>query len=81
MYGNDSENEIEEHVDDENVEDIFERVDHAVKDRFELWHSIYGFEGTQHAQYSQWFNRVQILARAIALTLIIIDININNVLN
>lgn len=69
LHSNDGENEIEQHVDDENVEDVLERVDHAVEDRFELGHPVDGLERTQHAQHTQRFDRVQVLASTIALAL------------
>lgn len=56
LYGNDGEDEMEEHVDYEDVEDVFQRVDDTVEDCLELWYSLDGFEWAQHSQHSQRFD-------------------------
>ena len=58
LHCDDGKDEIEEHVDDEDVEDVLERVHHAVEDRFQFGHSIDGLERSQHSKYSQRFDRV-----------------------
>lgn len=68
LYSNDSEDEIEEHVNDENVKDVLERIDHTVKDRFELGHPIDCLQWSQHTQHSQRLDRVQVFACTVTLT-------------
>ncbi len=53
---------LEQHVDDEYVEHIFEWVDDAVEDGLQLRHSFDGLEGPQHAENSKRFDRAQILS-------------------
>lgn len=58
LNSNDGEDEIEEHVDDKDIEDVLERIDNAIEDCFELRNSIDGLEWSQHSQYSKRFDRV-----------------------
>lgn len=58
LHSNDGEDEVEEHVDDKDVEDVFEWVHHAVEYRFQFRHSIYSLERSQHSKYSERFDRV-----------------------
>ena len=56
LDGHDGKDEVEEHVDDQDVENVLQRVDDAVKDRFELWHALDGLERAQHSQDAQRFD-------------------------
>lgn len=63
LYSDDGKDKVEEHVDDENVEDVLERVDNAVEYGFQFGHSLDGLKRPQHAQNSQRLDGAQILAR------------------
>lgn len=63
LDGHDGEDEMEEHVDDQDVEDVLQRVDDAVEDGLELGHALDSFERSQHAQHPQRFDRAQVLTR------------------
>ena len=56
-----SKDEVEEQVDDENVEDVFEWVDDAVEDGLEFGHSLDGLQGTEHTQDTQGLHSSQVL--------------------
>ena len=56
-----SKDEVEEQVDDENVEDVFEWVDDAVEDGLEFGHSLDGLQGTEHTQDTQGLHCSQVL--------------------
>lgn len=44
---------LEQDVDDEDVENVFERDNHAVEHSFELGHSIDCLQGSEHSQQFQ----------------------------
>ena len=49
----DSKDEMKEKIDNENVEHIFEGVDHTVKHRLQLGDSLDRLERSQYSQHSQ----------------------------
>lgn len=64
LYGDYSENKLEQYVHDENVDDVFQRINDAIENRFQFGYSFDGFQGTQDAQYSQRLDRREILTSA-----------------
>ncbi len=62
LDGHDGKDKVEEHVDDQDVENVLQRVDDAIEDGFELGHALDGFERSQDSQHSQRFDGAQILA-------------------
>lgn len=66
LYGDYGENKLEQYVHDENVDDIFQRINDAIEDCFQFRNPFDGFQGPQDAQYSQRFNRREILTCAAA---------------
>lgn len=62
LDGDNGENEMEEHVHDEDVEDVLQRVDDAVEDGLQFRHALDGLQRPQHAQHSQRLDRAQVLA-------------------
>lgn len=53
LNGDDRENEMKQYVHDQYVDNIFQRVDHAVENRFELGHSLNGLQRSQHSQHAE----------------------------
>jgi len=53
---------LKKDVNDEDVEDVLERVDHAVKDCLQLRHALDRLEWPQDAQDAQGFDCAQVLA-------------------
>lgn len=62
MYCNDSKDKMEEKIDDENVEHVFERVDHTVEHSLEFWNPLDGLQGPQHTQYPEGFYHTEIFS-------------------
>jgi hypothetical protein len=54
---------LKKNVDNENVENIFERVDNTVEHSLEFGHSLDGLEWTEYAKYAQGFDCTQVLTR------------------
>lgn len=53
LNGNDSEDKLEQNVHDQNVDDVFQRVDNAIKHCFQFRNTFDGFQWTQHSKYSK----------------------------
>lgn len=68
LYGDYGENKLEQYVHDENVDDVFQRIYDAIEDCFQFRNAFDGFQGSQDAQYSQRFDRREILTGAAATT-------------
>lgn len=62
LHGDHSKDEVEQNVDDQDVDDVLQRVDHAVEHGLELWHSLDRLQRTQHTQHPQRLDCAQILA-------------------
>ena len=62
LDSHDRKDEMEEHINNEDIEDVLERVDNAVKDSFQFRHSLDRFQWSQHAQHSQRFDGAQVLS-------------------
>lgn len=52
----DSKDELEENVNDQNVDDVLQRVDDAIEDCFQLRDTFDCFERTQHTKHSKWLD-------------------------
>ena len=55
-----SKDEVEEQVDDQDVEDVFQWVDDAVKDGFQLGNPFDGLKRPQDAKHTKGLHRTQI---------------------
>lgn len=62
LHTDDGENELEQYVHDENIYNVFQRIDDAIEHRLQLRHPLDGLQRAQHAQHSQRLDRGQILA-------------------
>ena len=52
---------MKKNVDDENVEDILERIDNTVEHSLEFGNALDGLERSEHAQHAQRLDCTQIL--------------------
>ena len=55
-----SKDEVEEHVDDQDVEDVFQGVDDAVKDGFQLGNPFDGLKRPQDAKHTEGLHSTKI---------------------
>ena len=62
LDGDNSEDEVEQPVDHEDVEHILERVDDAVEDGLQLGDALDGLEGAEDAQHAEGLHRAEVLA-------------------
>jgi hypothetical protein len=60
LHRDNSENKLEESVDNQNVQDIFQRVDHAIEDCLQLWNTVDGFQRPKHAQHTQRLDSAEV---------------------
>lgn len=58
----DSENELEQYIHNENVNDILQAVNDAIKYSFELGHSFNSFQWSEHSQHPQRLDCREILS-------------------
>ena len=56
-----SKDEMEKHVDNENIENVLQRIDHAVEHCFQFRDALNCLQRSQDAKDSQWFDGTQIL--------------------
>lgn len=62
LDSHDGEDEMEEHVNDEDVKNVLEWVDHAVEYGLQLRHPFDSLQRPQDSQDSQWLDGAQVLA-------------------
>jgi hypothetical protein len=56
LHGYDGKDELEQDVHDQDVDHILQGVDDAIEDSLKLRHTLDGFQGAKHTQYSQRLN-------------------------
>ena len=63
LHCDDGKDEMEQHVDDEDVEHVLQRIDNAIEHGFQFRYALDRLQRAQNAQHAQRFDRAQILTR------------------